>query len=394
MNSKLILEHQDLFEHAAYIFDVDALTDHISDVRKRLNSNAKLCYAMKANPFLVKVLEPHIDTFEVCSFGEFHICEELGIDMSKIVLSGVFKGKSDIDKVVEKYGSTIMYTAESLRHWELLFAASQEFNATLNVYLRLSSGSQFGMSKADITSICENISKYPSLNIIGIHYFVGTQRKAVTKYERDFRKLNEFVFSLPNLDSSKLSLEYGPGLPIDYFEEDEKFEDVMTIALYEALEEQADILPVTVELGRYLVANCGYYVTRIEDIKHHRDLHIAIVSGGMHQVNYFGQSMAMKTPPFEHIETHVSQHDETGSWTLCGALCTTSDILVKNCELKNVTIGDFLIFDKVGAYSVTEGIALFLSRDLPQVYFYSEEKGLKKVRNSIETYPLNMAKEQ
>lgn len=103
--------------------------------------------------------------------------------------------------------------------------------------------------------------------------------------------------------------------------------------------------------------------------------------------------MAMKTPPFKHIETLVSKNEEKGIWTLCGALCTTSDILVKSCELKNVNIGDFLVFDKVGAYSVTEGISLFLSRDLPQVYLYSKKDGLVKVRETIETYPLNMAKE-
>ena len=48
-----------------------------------------------------------------------------------------------------------------------------------------------------------------------------------------------------------------------------------------------------------------------------------------------------------------------------------------------------LVFERTGAYSVTEGIALFLSRDLPEVYFWSGKKGLEKVRNRIESFRMN-----
>ena len=45
----------------------------------------------EANPFLVNTAV--LDRYEVCSPGEFAICERLGIPMSKIVLSGVYKEK-------------------------------------------------------------------------------------------------------------------------------------------------------------------------------------------------------------------------------------------------------------------------------------------------------------
>ncbi len=69
--------------------------------------------------------------------------------------------------------------------------------------------------------------------------------------------------------------------------------------------------------------------------------------------------------------------------TICGALCTVSDVLVKNLPLKGNILGDFLVFERVGAYSVTEGIYLFLSRDLPVIYFYSQKKGIELVRDTI-----------
>ena len=50
---------------------------------------------------------------------------------------------------------------------------------------------------------------------------------------------------------------------------------------------------------------------------------------------------------------------------------------------------DILLFERCGAYSVTEGSALFLSRELPAVYVYSEKKGMQKVRDILHTSALN-----
>lgn len=61
----------------------------------------------------------------------------------------------------------------------------------------------------------------------------------------------------------------------------------------------------------------------------------------------------------------------------------------KTASPSGLKVGDRLVFERTGAYSVTEGIALFLSRDLPEVYFWSGKKGLEKVRNRIESFRMN-----
>ena len=374
--------------HAFYIFDTDSLIERIAMIRKRLNNHAKLCYAMKANPFIIGVIAPYVDHFEVCSPGEFKICEAQNIDMNKIILSGVYKSKEDVEYVVSNYGSKITYTAESKLHWQLLKEAAMKYKVSLNVLPRLSSGSQFGMSKKDILELCEDIEA--NLKIVGIHYFVGTQRQALNKYERDFKKLEAFVETLPLENKEDLLLEYGPGLPIDYFKEDDPIENNMENALYEALDKYSKTSNITVELGRYIASPCGSYVTKVVDTKRIQGSNYCIVNGGLHHVNYYGQSMAMKTPPYYHLEKELRLNDEKDAWNVCGSLCTTSDILLKNQELQGFKIGDHLVFERVGAYSVTEAMALFLSRDLPIITFYSKEEGFKVVRESQETYTLNM----
>ena len=58
-------------------------------------------------------------------------------------------------------------------------------------------------------------------------------------------------------------------------------------------------------------------------------------------------------------------------------------------RLSGPAIGDRLVFERTGAYSVTEGISLFLSRPLPQVLLYSEKEGFRVLRKSLPTDVLN-----
>jgi diaminopimelate decarboxylase len=51
--------------------------------------------------------------------------------------------------------------------------------------------------------------------------------------------------------------------------------------------------------------------------------------------------------------------------------------------------GDILVFMNCGAYSVTDGMALFLSREMPQIQAYSEKDGPVLLRDTIETDRFN-----
>lgn len=45
-----------------------------------------------------------------------------------------------------------------------------------------------------------------------------------------------------------------------------------------------------------------------------------------------------------------------------------NDIIAKQISLPDIEIGDVICFENTGAYCMTEGISLFLSRDIPSVY--------------------------
>lgn len=139
-------------------------------------------------------------------------------------------------------------------------------------------------------------------------------------------------------------------------------------------------------MGRMIAACCGFYMTSIVDIKETEGIKYCIVDGGIHQVNYYGQTMAMRTP---HVEQFPKRTIEAEKYNICGSLCTVSDLLLKQFPLRSAELGDVFVFQKTGAYSVTEGISLFLIRDLPSVYYYSKKAGLRKVRSARPTDLMN-----
>ena len=66
-----------------------------------------------------------------------------------------------------------------------------------------------------------------------------------------------------------------------------------------------------------------------------------------------------------------------------------NDILAKAVSLPEMAIGDTLCFHNTGAYCMTEGISLFLSRDIPEVYLIREDGQRVLARQRFETAPLN-----
>ena len=367
----------------AYYFDTDVFEKRIDFVNREL-PGIPLTFSIKANPFLLSRLPQTLKHVEVCSPGELKICKAYGIQGSRIIYSGVNKEIEDVTEAIE-YGVDIA-TAESILHIELEQEAAKKADKQQRVILRLTSGNQFGMSEADILNILANQAKYPNLDIYGIHYYSGTQKKK-RQIDKDFEKLDAALTRFKEETGFVPKLvEMGPGFPVDYFnppyDETEKAtlgESKSTILAF------AEKYPLGIEMGRYLAAPCGTYASRVMDIKNNSDTNYIICDGGIHHLKYHGQTMAMQIPEMEVLNTSA----ETKPYCICGSLCTVADVLVREVELPIVSRNDVILFHRCGAYSVTEGSALFLSRKMPEVYLYNEAVGLEKMRGFIDTASIN-----
>lgn len=385
MNSEALQDIAASFATPAFIFDADEFGRRAKNVKSAIGG-ASLCYSIKANPFLLACLPEEIDRVEVCSPGELAICRRVGVDPSTVVYSGVNKGSEDIAEAIE-YGAELL-TAESLRQLGLINAAALAAGKRVRVALRLTSGNQFGMDSENLKRAAAERGSYEGVDIVAIHYYSGTQKKKLAVVEKELAELEELAEELEKrFGLSGISLEYGPGLPADYFGDDPEGRDMAVLAEAGAMiAAVAARRSVTVEFGRFLASPCGIYLTAAADIKNNNGENFVICDGGINHLKYYGQTMAMQTPPITLLGDHG---EKTEDYTLCGSLCTTADILVRKVTLPALSVGDVLAFGRCGAYSVTEGIGLFLSRQLPRIVLHSERGGNRMLRDFYGTDILN-----
>lgn len=399
----------------AFVFDAAVFRARLRAVRGILGPDIELAYSIKANPFLIGAAEAEGLRLEVCSPGELAACEAWRVPAGRVIYSGVCKREADVREALA-YGAGV-FTAESPRQLELVAREAAAAGMTVPVLLRLSAGSQFGMSREDLLAIVDRRAALAGVRLVGIHYFVGTQR-AKLKHQR--RELEKLVALLDELEAEHgwrpERLEYGPGLAVPLFA-DEDFSDTLAPAreLAPALWEVAGRVDLTVEMGRFLATECGVYLASVVDDKTDRGTRYVLVDGGINHLVYYGQTMAMKVPLVTNLTAAVRGADsaapaatetpastgalaemtaltvtETPEVELCGSLCTTADVLVRSLPLTDPQVGDVLAFRNAGAYSVTEGIGLFLSRDLPAIVIRRGPGDWEVVRRSRPTWPINV----
>ena len=373
----------DQYGTPSFIFDIESLTKRVSEMRTITEQKYNLCYSIKANPFLIPAMIQLVDHLEVCSPGELAICETLKVPAEMIIYSGVNKGYKDVSEAFD-YGVET-FTAESVQQMELVNRIAEEKGRDASILPRLTAGTQFGMSKEDLVYLIENRGRYSHVHIDGIHYFVGTQRKKLEKQKKELSMLKELFAELRTTYGIELKkLEYGPGLPVPLFD-GEDFSDTLQPMkeLQDILAEVSSWAEVTVEMGRFIATECGTYITSVADQKSE----YCILDGGINHVNYVGQMMGMKNPVIRHIKT--TDHTDNKEWVLCGSLCTTNDVMVRKISFEGLSVGDVLSFENIGAYSVTEGIYLFLSRTMPKIILRFSRDDYQLARDAIETSSLN-----
>lgn len=367
----------------AYVFDADLFRERAELVKREFGEKTGLCFSIKANPFLLGRLPETFDKIEVCSPGELTICEKCQVDMEKVIFSGVNKTRADVERAMEDAVGT--FTAESMLHIRLINESALKRNKRVPVLLRLTGGSQFGMEESEILHIIENRAVFAGIEIVGIHYFTGTQKRKAAVIEKELDYVESFLNKVEQEYHYRLArVEYGTGLAVDYFSENADALELERLqAVAPRIRKLAEKAELTVEMGRFFAAPCGFYMTKVMDTKTNCGVHYAILDGGLNQLKYDGQIQGMQIPRILHIKDH--EEDVSEKWTLCGSLCTTADVLARNVELTSLKIGDVLVFTRTGAYSAMEGMSIFLSREMPVIALYDQEKGLKVVREMIYT---------
>jgi diaminopimelate decarboxylase len=166
-------------------------------------------------------------------------------------------------------------------------------------------------------------------------------------------------------------LNLGGGFGIPYFEKDAPLdlapvgENLTALVDGPLARELPEAQPI-IELGRYLVGECGVYVTKIIDRKVSRGETYLVVDGGLHHQlaasGNFGQVIRRNYPLMVG-----NRMDDPAEWTftVVGCLCTPLDLLGDKVMLPNARVDDLIAIFQAGAYGLTASPTAFLGHPVP-----------------------------
>jgi diaminopimelate decarboxylase len=363
-----------------FAYDRGALTERIALLRATLPSDLSLSYAVKANPMpaVVAHLAGLVDSLDVASAAEMAVALDTTISSDHISFAGPGKTPAELTQAVAA-GVTIEMesptearrVAEIGERLGIRPRVAVRVNPDFQVKgsgMKMSGGpQQFGVDAEQVPELLTQIAA-TDLDLLGFHIFAGSQNLNAETLCEAQRKTVALALELAALVPEPIRyLNVGGGFGIPYFDADQPLD---LAAIGENLQELMDgaIRPqlpdarVVVELGRYIVGECGVYVTRVVDRKVSRGKTFLVVDGGMHHQlaasGNFGQVIRRNYPV---AVGGAPAGAPTEPVSVVGCLCTPLDLLAKDVTLPQADVGDLIVLFQAGAYGLTASPTAFLS---------------------------------
>ncbi|WP_295122187.1 pyridoxal-dependent decarboxylase, exosortase A system-associated [uncultured Leifsonia sp.] len=367
-----------------FAYDRGLLDRRVAELRALLPDRVELSYAMKANPMpaVVHHLSSRVDRIDVASGLELRTALDTGIRPEAVSFAGPGKSPAELRQAV---AAGIVVEIESRTEIERVIAAGDELGVTPVVAIRVNpdfavKGSgmrmgggpqQFGVDAELVPELLREFGA-AGLDIRGFHVFAGSQNLVASIIAEAQRRTVDLVSGLAeHLPSPVRYLNLGGGFGIPYTERDRPLElEAVSSALHElvdgALSERLPEAVPVIELGRYLVGECGVYVTRVLDRKVSRGKTYLVVDGGMHHQlaasGNFGQAIRRNYPLV--VGNRVDAAEDDGV-TVVGCLCTPLDLLGDDVVLPDAGIDDLIVIFQQGAYGLTASPTAFLGHPAP-----------------------------
>jgi len=379
----------DKYGSPLYVHDADAMLAHVQSVRAAFGEGVELLYALKANPLLgiAELMEESGLGAEVASRGELLLASKAGFDPEKIEFAGPGKSDEDLALAVQMGIASINIESESEYERILAMARSEgskprlalRINPDLELRgarMRMSGGpKKFGIDASELAPLAQRILSDGLCELVGLHCYVGTQILDASAFLDIARVVLETAQKLEaelGLRFAKFNL--GGGFGVATAERDGVFD--LRAAGHGLGELVAEFgmqnRRFRLELGRYLVAEAGVFLTRVLHVKKSHETSYAIVDGGMHQhsaaagvgsvLRRSWPILACKAPRF--AADGARGIDERG-WAVAGPLCTPQDEFCAEATLPELERGDLLAILVSGAYGYSFSNLRFLSHPAP-----------------------------
>ncbi len=359
-----------------FVYDSAIVAARIARFRAAMPA-IDLHYAIKANPHgdLLAAIAPLVDGLDVASAGE--LATALGVKRaSAISFAGPGKRDDELAAAI-RAGATLNVESEgeAVRGFaigeRLGIAPRMAVRVNPDIELRGSGmrmggrASPFGVDAIRAAALVTAIVA-AGADWRGFHIYAGSQALdagAIIETQAATIVLAARLAEEAAVPPPLVNLGGGFGVP--YFAGDVALDvERVGAALRAALDDRAAILRETrfaIELGRWLVAEAGVYLTRVIDVKQSQGETFVVVDGGLnHQLAASGNfgTVVRRNYPIA-VATRMG-HPAADTVSVVGPLCTPLDRLGDKVALPPVAVGDLVAIFLAGAYGASASPAAFL----------------------------------
>ncbi len=363
-----------------YYYDMELLRATLDTIKRETeNRSFNIHYALKANanPRILKLIASYGFGADCVSGNEIKMAIECGFTPDKILFAGV--GKTDKEILTGLENDIFCFNAESIPELEIINQLAGKTDNKARVALRVNPNvdarthkyittgldeNKFGINEQDIPEALKMITESANLELIGLHFHIGSQITDLSSFEDLCVKARTLKKWFRTIGIEVPFINVGGGLGINYHHPNHfpmaDFESYFR--LFDKHLEPSHGQALLFELGRSIVAPCGSLITRALYIKKGIQKNFLIVDAGMTDLIRPALYGA-----YHHIE-NLTSGEEMEPYDVVGPICESSDVFAEHRLLNRTTRGDLIAIRSTGAYGETMA-SMYNCRELPRSYF-------------------------
>jgi diaminopimelate decarboxylase len=346
-----------------YFYDLELLRKTLSTAKAESEKYGyHVHYALKANNYerILNAISRFGFGADCVSGNEVEKAVETGFSPGKIAFAGV--GKTDKEIVAGLEKNIFSFNCESIPELEVINSIAGKMGKIAPVAIRINpdvdpkthqyittglKDNKFGINHRDFNEVGARLRTLKNLRLRGIHFHIGSQITDVNVFKQLSLKINIIQQWFEKHDFDLETINVGGGLGINYVEP-EKYLIPDFTAYFKTFHDNLELKPgqeLHFELGRSLVAQCGYFITKVLFVKEGLDTKFLIVDGGMNDL-----LRPMLYQAHHKISSLISGKPVV-KYDVVGPVCETTDVFARGILLPESSRGDLIAIHSAGAYA-------------------------------------------
>ena len=320
-----------------------------------------ICFAAKSNSniAILRIFIAEGGGLDIVSGGELYRAIQAGVDLRKVVYSGVGKRLDEIEYALK--AGILMFNVESFQELAEIHTCAQRLGRKAGIALRvnpdvdpqthpyISTGlkeNKFGVTIEKSIEAYREARKMPWLDIRGVSCHIGSQVTKISPFVDALDRLKKLIHLLRKEGIDIRYLDLGGGLGITYNEEQPPHPVEYAKAIIGATKGMNCTL--IFEPGRVIAGNAGILVTKVLYTKTNEEKNFVIVDAGMNDL--IRPSLYNS---YHQIQPVMKQKRKTVQADIVGPICESGDYLAKGRDLPEFERGELVAVMSAGAYGFT-----------------------------------------